>query len=188
MSIESAIAAEVASEAVKVNPWLAVGKAIVSVLGGVRACIWLAFALWFAWSAHSWKGRAGELQAEKAKAVAAQVVAAAKLAEAQANVTVRVVTKYVDRVQVIRGRTQTIVKEVPVYVPSDAPALPGGFRVLHDAAALGVIPDPARIADAAPVAAQDVAATVADNYGTCQANAEQVSALQDWIRQQQALK
>ncbi len=95
--------------------------------------------------------------------------------------TIRVVTKYIDRVQTVYVQGETIIKEVPIYVPSDTPDLPAGFRVLHDAAASGELPDPSRIADAAPVPAQDAARTVIGNYTTCRATAEQLIALQDWI-------
>ena len=88
----------------------------------------------------------------------------------------------------IRIVTQTIIKEVPVYVKADDCPMPGGFRVLHDAAADGEVPDPTRIADAAPVPAQDVAATVADNYGTCLANAARLTGLQEWVNAQVGLK
>ena len=66
--------------------------------------------------------------------------------------------------------------------------MPGGFRVLHDAAAHGVIPDPARIADAAPVPAAAAAGTVAGNYGTCIENAQRLTDLQAWVRAQRALR
>lgn len=109
-----------------------------------------------------------------------QQVAAIK--QRQAEATVKVVTEYVDRVQVVRERGAEIVKEVPVYVPfSTTCDLPGGFRLLHDAAARGELPDPAGIADAAPVAAQDTAATVTDNYQQCRENTEQLTALQAWV-------
>ena len=114
--------------------------------------------------------------------------AALKVALEREKASEHVVTKYVDRLQVVAGRTETIIKEVPVYVPASDPDLSGGWRLLHDSAALGTIPDPAGIADAAPVPAQDAASTVIDNYGTCHANAEQVTALQDWIRAQQAIR
>ena len=117
----------------------------------------------------------------------------------QAAVTERVVTKYVDRIQTVRERGKTIVEKVPFYVPSPSPSapegppgcdgvLPGGFRVLHDAAATGAeLPDPAAAADAPAVSAQDAAATVADNYGTCHEVSEQLTALQQWVRDQQAV-
>ena len=117
-----------------------------------------------------------------------QSAQAAKVAEKQAEVTTKVVTEYVDRVKVVREKAREIVKEVPVYVPADSCPLPSGFRVLHDAAASGVppVPDAAARADAAPVPAQTVAATVADNYGTCRETAEQLTALQAWVIQQRS--
>ncbi len=129
-------------------------------------------------------------------------LAVATTQTAQAQATTRVVTQYVDRIQTVRERGKTIVKEVPIYVPSTVSpvpsvtsgphagcdcSLPGGFRVLHDAAAIGTLPQPTAIADAPSVSAQDVAATVADNYLTCHVNAEQLSALQQWATQQQAV-
>jgi len=119
----------------------------------------------------------------------ATTLQAARTEVAQAEATTQVVTKYVDRIQVVRERGNDIVKEVPIHVPNPsdpaACALPGGFRVFHDAAAQGELPDPAKRVDAAAVTAQDVAATVADNYATCHANAEQLKALQEWARAQQ---
>lgn len=109
----------------------------------------------------------------------------AAIKQRQAEATVKVVTEYVDRVQVVRERGAEIVKEVPVYVPfSTSCDLPGGFRMLHDAAARGELPDPTGIADAAPVAAQDTAATVTDNYQRCRENTEQLIGLQAWITAQ----
>jgi hypothetical protein len=96
--------------------------------------------------------------------------------------TIRVVTRYVDRINTVEVQGETIIKEVPVYVPFTTPDLPGGFRVLHDAAVTGQIPEAARVADAATVPAQDAAGTVIGNYTTCRATAEQLIALQDWIR------
>lgn len=124
--------------------------------------------------------------AGRADLLAEQAKAAKSIVAKQAAITTKVVTKYIDRVRILRERGTTIVKEVPVYVPSDACPLPGGFRVLHDAAAQGAAADPARVADAAPVPAQDAAATVADNYTTCHETAERLSALQDWVRRQEA--
>ena len=60
-----------------------------------------------------------------------------------------------------------------------------GFVSLHDAAAAGELPQPARDADAPTegLALSAVAATVVTNYQTCHENAEQLKALQDWISQ-----
>lgn len=110
---------------------------------------------------------------------------ARQLAEARAQNAEnapRVITEYVDRVQLVREKAKTIVKEVPVYVPSDATCdLRGGFRVFHDATASGDVPDPARIADAAPVEVEAVAATVAENYSTCHEISAQLISLQKFI-------
>ena len=60
-----------------------------------------------------------------------------------------------------------------------------GFVRLHDAAAAGDLPEPARGVDAtaAGLALSTVAGTVAANYQTCHENAEQLRALQTWIRE-----
>ena len=102
--------------------------------------------------------------------------------------TVKVETKYVDRSVRVQGVTRTILKEVPVYVPSDACDMPGGFRVLHDAAAQGLVPNPADISDAASVPAATVASSVAENYGTCHETATRLTALQEWVRGQETVK
>jgi hypothetical protein len=84
--------------------------------------------------------------------------------------------------------TQTIFREVVRYVPLDSPSVPGGFRVLHDAAALGDIPDAARIPDAASTPLADVAIAVVDNYAACHDNAIRLEALQRWVRAQSKVK
>ncbi|MCA8205551.1 hypothetical protein LGM71_31470 [Burkholderia sp. AU33545] len=100
---------------------------------------------------------------------------------------VKVVTQYVDRVQVVREKGDIIIKEVPVYVDREADracVVPVGFVRVHDGAAGNVpVGDPGS-ADAAPsgIALSAVAATVADNYTTCHENAEQLIALQARVR------
>lgn len=112
------------------------------------------------------------------------------LAEAERNE--RVITRYVDRVRTVRERGQTIIQKVPVYVTENSDAgctVPAGFVRLHDDAAQN-LPTPADPADAAGhpdapapgIALSDIAATVTDNYTTCHATAEQLTALQDWLR------
>jgi hypothetical protein len=99
----------------------------------------------------------------------------------------RIVTHYVDRVQIVHATGQTILQKVPVYVPASADAaciVPAGFVRLHDAAAQSTMPAPAGPADAqaSGVGLSAVAGTVVDNYTTCHAIAEQLTALQDWVR------
>lgn len=105
----------------------------------------------------------------------------------------RIVTEYVDRVQVIEKRGETIIKEVPVYVSEAADracAVPVGFVRLHDAVAAGLpSPGAAGAADEAPsgIALSAVTGTVAGNYTACKANAEQLTQLQALLREYQAI-
>lgn len=110
-----------------------------------------------------------------------------QLAAKQAQTTTQVVTRYVDRARVVKERGKDIIKEVPIYVSSSSACdLPGGFRVLHDAAASqSEFPDPTRAVDARPASVEDVAATVAENYTTYHEVSEQLMALQSWVKQQE---
>ena len=135
-----------------------------------------------------WVKGAGHVQAQWDAAVQQQALQATAVREEQAQATVEVVTEYVDRVRVVREKGDTIIKEVPVYVPVQADAactINRGFVRLHDAAAGGALPDPARDTDAAAagIALSAVAGTVATNYQTCRETAEQLRALQTWVRE-----
>lgn len=137
--------------------------------------------------ATGWVKGASQVQARWDAATGAQAVAVASVKQRQAETTVQVVTQYVDRVHTVRVAGETIIKEVPVYVPADSPTLPGGFRLLHDAAARGELPDATGAADASAVPAQDLAATVAANYLACRESAEQLTALQAWVTRQSGI-
>jgi len=60
--------------------------------------------------------------------------------------------------------------------------------MLHDSAANNAIPDSSRITDEGAVKITDVAETVAGNYGICEENSSTLSALQDWVREQSAIR
>ena len=123
-----------------------------------------------------WIKGAEHVQAQWDAAVQQQTLQAAAVRERQAQATVKVVTEYVDRIRVVREKGDTIVKEVPVYVPVQADAactINRGFVRLHDAAAAGL-------------ALSAVAGTVAGNYQSCHENAEQLRALQAWVREMAA--
>lgn len=104
----------------------------------------------------------------------------------QHAVTDRVVTEYVDRIVYVKGKTNEIVKEIPVYISGHS-MLPGGFRLLHDTAVRGGFSISTRSADAQPVPTQDAARTIVENYGTCNEVREQLLSLQDWILKQKSL-
>lgn len=140
-----------------------------------------------------WIKGASHVQARWDAAIQQQALQAAAARERQAQATVKVVTQYVDRVRVVREKGETIIKEVLVYVPVQADAactINRGFVRLHDAAAAGELPEPARDADAAAasLALSAIAGTVADNYQTCHENAEQLRALQAWVRMVASVK
>lgn len=145
-------------------------------------------ALCFALFGFGWLKGASHVQAQWDAAIAAQQQAQAQLQIRQAEATVQVVTQYVDRIQIVREKADTLIQEIPVYVPVQADAactVHRGFVSLHDAAAAGELPTAPGDANAPAegLALSAVAATVVSNYQTCIENAEQLKALQDWIRQ-----
>ena len=148
---------------------------------------WLAIAaLAVALIGFGWIKGAGHVQARWDAAVQQQTLQAAAVRQRQAEATIKVITQYVDRVRIVREKGDTIIKEVSFYVPVQVDAactINRGFVRLHDAAAAGELPEPARDADAtaADIALSAVAGTVAANYQTCHENAEQLRALQVWI-------
>jgi len=148
---------------------------------------WLAIAaLAVALIGFGWIKGASHVQVQWDAAAQQQALHVAAVRERQAQATVKVVTEYVDRVRVVREKGETIIKEVPVYVPVQADAacsINRGFVRLHDAAAAGELPEPARDADAvaAGIALSAVAGTLAANSRTCHENAEQLRALQAWV-------
>lgn len=134
-----------------------------------------------------WIKGASHVQAQWDAVVQQQTLQAATVRQRQAEAAVKIVTQYVDRVRIVREKGDTIIKEVPVYVPVQADAactINRGFVRLHDAAAAGELPEPARDADAASagIALSAVAGTLTANYQTCHENAEQLRALQEWAR------
>jgi hypothetical protein len=116
------------------------------------------------------------------------------LSDAQAKaavITTQVVTKYVDRVVQVKGDTQTIIKRIPANVTPKADSqciITTGFVSVHDAAATGEVQlstAPSVSVDSpSPLKLSDVGRVVAGNYGTCRAEYEKLTALQDWVLQQ----
>ena len=105
----------------------------------------------------------------------------------QAVVSDKTVTEYVDRVQIVQGKSREIIKEVKVYV-QDTCTLSGGFRLLHDSAIYNELPDPARIADAEAIGLEAATQTILENYQACNVNSETLSSLQGWVREQSAIR
>lgn len=115
----------------------------------------------------------------------------AEIAELKAKsekVSTKVVTKYIDRIQVVKQKGNEIVK----YINKESDAkceLPNSFVVLHDAAAKNELPDSTRATDArtSDIKLSDATTTVVQNYGTCWEIREQLKALQEWVSEQKKL-
>jgi hypothetical protein len=142
--------------------------------------------------------RLAAAQAAVSQAAAERAALHATLARLRAELdaardTPTLITRYVDRVQHVQAAAHAIRQEIPAHVTPAADAacpVPAGFVRIHDAAAAGLpAPDPAAGDPDAPapgLALSTVADTVADNYATCHAITEQLTALQDWARRQAA--
>ena len=104
----------------------------------------------------------------------------------QAEVSDKIVTKYVDRVKIVK---KNVVKEVKVYVKDDANImLSPNFRLFHDSSANNEIPSRTSNPDGKAVTVEDLANTIAGNYGICHENFATLISLQDWVREQSMIK
>lgn len=144
----------------------------------VLAALLLAALTVIAWQRHHTAALSSRLADVQAKQFAALFEASI------AKRDVKIITEYVDRVRVIHDTTHTLQREIPSYVtPATDRAfpLPIGFVRLHDAAASGVVPGPARDTDAtaSDVTASHATDVITANYGTCLAIREQLNAVLD---------
>ena len=105
----------------------------------------------------------------------------------QAVVSDKTITKYVDRIQIVQGKSREIIKEVKVYVQDNC-TLSAGWRMLHDSAVKSELPDPTRDSDERTVTATDALETVAANYGICEETKTTLQALQSWVREQSSIR
>jgi len=128
-----------------------------------------------------WQARVAETKLEMSKKETAS-----------AETTTKVVTKYINKVQIVKEKGNEIIKQVPVYISKDADAkcdVPNGFVMLHDSASRNEVPDSTRKVDGttSEVKISGVAETVIDNYTTYYQVAEQLRSLQEWIKEQQKI-
>ena len=110
----------------------------------------------------------------------------------QAVVSDKTVTEYVDRVQIVQGKSRTIIKEIPIYV-KDTCTLSADWRMWHNNAVNNAVSDTTRNSDEGTVTATDVTATdaletVAANYSICEENSQTLQALQSWVREQSSIR
>ncbi len=105
----------------------------------------------------------------------------------QAVVSDKTVTEYVDRVQIVQGKSREIIKEVKVYV-QDTCTLSAGWRMLHDSAVNNELPSASRVADEEAVGLEAATKTILENYQACNINSETLSSLQQWVRDESAIR
>jgi len=123
-----------------------------------------------------------KLEAEQLKTKQAELQAA--LATEIANVKERIVTVYVDKIKIVKEKEYVYRDQATNVVPSQY-ELSNGWVSLHDSSARGVDADATSSADGTPSGVKDnqALATVVENYGSCQANAEQLTSLQQYVRE-----
>mgnify|MGYP003384311160 CR=1 FL=1 len=160
------------------------GKKALGILSLVPPVVWLAGAgfvgVWL-YGGHKFKAGVKQEQAKYAALEAKRREQVIALAFDLSVAASRVETVTVTRLVQGAATTKIIKERINVYVPTGTAALPAGFRLLHDAAARDVDPPPpSEIGNAAPVPAQVVAATVADNYREANDRGYKLEAWQEW--------
>jgi len=141
------------------------------------------------WLYGAWQFQQGKhkVQAEWTASIERGKERIKQLKQNQLTVNMVVDTVYQERTEFIYVKGKTLVEQVPVYIPTDTPDLPGGFRVLHDAAVTSTIPSPAESQSAAPVGVAEATSTIIDNYTTCLVIREEVVAWRSWYQEQALL-
>lgn len=156
-----------------------------------------AFALGFTGGyTYAWSRQEATIQrmrADEAKRQTAAVEAALAHERATRKITESVESSAAAVQERVRIVYRTITRKIPVHVTPEIDRrypLPCGLVRVLDASAAGVDPDQVScgpgVADDAPsdVTASEAGQNIAGNYGDARHNAEQLSALQDWVRQQ----
>jgi hypothetical protein len=131
------------------------------------------------------KGSAqSELELANYKASAEKQIA--DLTAENLRISDNVVTEYVDRTDVIREK-EVIYRQAAGGLGAQHD-LSNGWIHLHDAAARLANPDMQLASDKSPSGVMDntALAVVMSNYAVCKQNAEQLTALQKWVRDSQA--
>jgi len=128
-----------------------------------------------------WEARVAEVKLEMAKKEAAS-----------AESSVKVVTKYITKVEVVKEKGDSIAKQIPNLISATADGqcvIPNGFVLLHDSASRNEVPDTSRGANegASEVKLSGVATTITENYTTYHKVAEQLRSLQEWVNEQKRI-
>ena len=129
--------------------------------------------------------------AKLADYIGEQAKATVALVTKQGETTTKVVTKYIQVAAKAQVVTQTIEKEVTRYAETNpGNCLDPEWRRLHDSAAAGIVPDASAGTDGpggTPSAAEAIE-TVTSNYAGCIRTADRLTSLQEWVREQAAVR
>lgn len=108
----------------------------------------------------------------------------AELAKRAGEVSVKVVTEYKDKIQVVKEKEFVYVEKATNDVPTQY-ELSVGWVQLHDAAARGDDAKTSSYSDGTPSGIADsiALATVVSNYAICHSYRQQLISLQDWVRE-----
>jgi hypothetical protein len=131
------------------------------------------------------KGSAhGDLEIARASSEAQARIA--ELQTHQTDTNTQVITKYVDRIRTITVESNRNAQYI-ASLPSSSSKLSNGWVYLHDLGTTGGNAEASRATDVASstISNSDALRTVTDNYNICRQNAEQLTALQQWIRDTQ---
>lgn len=115
---------------------------------------------------------------ERGKAIVAD------LKSKQGSITIGSEVRIVEVTKTIREKGRVIRQEIPVYIPQDTANLPGGFRLLHDAAATNSIPSTSEIPNAFSVSVREATDTITKNYTTCNLAISELKELRAWVSEQ----
>lgn len=118
-----------------------------------------------------------------------------KIKEAEvksAQVNTQIVTKYVDRVKVIKEKQDARVEYVDRFITKESDAkcdVPNAFVVLHDSASKNELPPGPgpSYEGTSGIKISEVGKVITDNYTTCYELREQVKSWQDWYKTQRGI-
>ena len=166
--------------------WTAVKAGFKKIPWQVWALSGLVISFWLWGHVQYGKGQ-GEVQAEWDASVERGKAVVKNLEAGQGKVTTKIEIQYRDRVKVIHEKGDTITKLVTKYIPVGTPDLPGGFRLLHDAAVYNTVPRAAEGVDGAPVSVATATATITGNYTTCNAAISDLAGMRQWAQEQRQI-
>ena len=127
------------------------------------------------------KGSAGA-EAELQKYAAKEAKVVADLEKKNTEISGKVVTQFVDRVNTIKEKEYVYRDLAQKSVPSQS-IMSNGWVYTHDISATNGYADPTRSSDATPSGIKDNEAlvTITGNYSNCEQRKQQLIALQKWI-------